>query len=304
MSSQRAWIESLVRCIPSGLVFVRRDGCIQWSNEHFALMVGERGGVKGRLFSELVPEWEGMPEDLPYTPKIEMVSPRRATLTDPEGEPFTVTLWISACATGAGADWAIFVEDLRTVDGLRRQLEAREQSHSFLKASASDLILRTGADWTVTWGNEAAEAYFKAGDALPESLAPACWAELSACLERLAGGERRAEVVLESAPARTPAFLLRGLMRRVAEDDGAFAGVSLVLRDDSEKRRLAALASRLGLSPREEEVAEYLLQGYSNLNIATILGLSESGVKFHIRNILSRAGANTRTELMAMALSE
>jgi DNA-binding CsgD family transcriptional regulator len=50
------------------------------------------------------------------------------------------------------------------------------------------------------------------------------------------------------------------------------------------------------LTRREQEVAELLLQGKSNKQIAALLGISESTVEFHIKNIYAKLGVSSRPE--------
>jgi DNA-binding CsgD family transcriptional regulator len=50
------------------------------------------------------------------------------------------------------------------------------------------------------------------------------------------------------------------------------------------------------LSKREEEVAELLLQGKSNKQIALALGISESTVEFNLKNIYAKLQVKSRTE--------
>ncbi len=56
------------------------------------------------------------------------------------------------------------------------------------------------------------------------------------------------------------------------------------------------------LSTREREVLEELVKGASNAVIAETLGLSESTVRFHLRNILSKLHAHSRTEAAVRAV--
>jgi DNA-binding CsgD family transcriptional regulator len=52
------------------------------------------------------------------------------------------------------------------------------------------------------------------------------------------------------------------------------------------------------LSPREQEVVQQLLAGKSNKMIASALHISESTVEFHLKNIYTRLGVRSRTELI------
>ena len=50
------------------------------------------------------------------------------------------------------------------------------------------------------------------------------------------------------------------------------------------------------LSKRQQQVVELLLQGNSNKQIALELGISESTVEFHLRNIYVKLQVSSRTE--------
>lgn len=56
-----------------------------------------------------------------------------------------------------------------------------------------------------------------------------------------------------------------------------------------------------GLSPREREVLEELANGRSNKEIARLLDMTEHTVKFHLKNIFAKLGAERRTEAVARA---
>ena len=56
------------------------------------------------------------------------------------------------------------------------------------------------------------------------------------------------------------------------------------------------------LSPREVEVLSLLAKGLANRTIADRLFVSENTVKYHVRNILQKLGAQNRTEAVAYAM--
>lgn len=56
-----------------------------------------------------------------------------------------------------------------------------------------------------------------------------------------------------------------------------------------------------GLSAREREVLEELANGRSNKEIARLLDMTEHTVKFHLKNIFAKLGAERRTEAVARA---
>jgi DNA-binding NarL/FixJ family response regulator len=56
------------------------------------------------------------------------------------------------------------------------------------------------------------------------------------------------------------------------------------------------------LTPRESEVLGLLADGLSNREIAQRLNISEHTIKFHIRSILGKLGASSRTEAVSRGL--
>jgi len=56
------------------------------------------------------------------------------------------------------------------------------------------------------------------------------------------------------------------------------------------------------LTPREAEVLQLLADGLGNKDIAGKLSISEHTIKFHIRSILGKLGATSRTEAVARGL--
>ncbi len=57
-----------------------------------------------------------------------------------------------------------------------------------------------------------------------------------------------------------------------------------------------------GLTAREQQVLELMVEGCSNPEIAQRLVVSRSTVKFHVSSILSKIGVSSRTEAVAVAL--
>ena len=56
------------------------------------------------------------------------------------------------------------------------------------------------------------------------------------------------------------------------------------------------------LTAREREILEMMADGAHNRAIATRLGISRHTVKFHVTSILTKLGAESRTEAVTMAL--
>ena len=58
------------------------------------------------------------------------------------------------------------------------------------------------------------------------------------------------------------------------------------------------------LSPREEEVLEYLSRGQTNKEIGVSLGIRENTVKNHLKNILEKLHLKNRVEAATYAFRE
>ncbi|MHB1729646.1 MAG: response regulator transcription factor [Leptospirillum sp.] len=56
------------------------------------------------------------------------------------------------------------------------------------------------------------------------------------------------------------------------------------------------------LTLREKEVLKRMIEGKSNWEIAGTLGISERTVKFHLGNIYSKLGVNTRVKAATLTM--
>ena len=61
---------------------------------------------------------------------------------------------------------------------------------------------------------------------------------------------------------------------------------------------------KIGLTPREREVMEYLSLGLSNKRIAEFMNISEDGVKMHMKHINDKLGTSDRIEAFSFALHQ
>ena len=60
---------------------------------------------------------------------------------------------------------------------------------------------------------------------------------------------------------------------------------------------------RFRLTPRELEIVRHIVEGGTNKDIATALGISEDTVKHHLRNVFDKLGVSNRLELGLFAVS-
>jgi two-component system, NarL family, response regulator len=96
-------------------------------------------------------------------------------------------------------------------------------------------------------------------------------------------------LVKEAAPQQ-----IRESVRRVA------AGGSVLSSNLATK--LAESIARPELSTRERQVLKYLANGRSNKEIARVLYISEHTAKAHVRAIMTKLNADSRAEVIAIAI--
>lgn len=63
----------------------------------------------------------------------------------------------------------------------------------------------------------------------------------------------------------------------------------------------AAPAQQVRVTPRQKQILQGLVDGFSNKEIARELGIIEGTVKAHIRSLMSKLGVRNRTQLAVMA---
>ena len=82
---------------------------------------------------------------------------------------------------------------------------------------------------------------------------------------------------------------------RFVRDGGTFAPLDVLLKPPTSVAVARAQAA-MHLTPRQMTVLSHLRQGKANKIIAYELGMTESTVKVHIRNIMRKMGASNRTQ--------
>jgi DNA-binding NarL/FixJ family response regulator len=110
------------------------------------------------------------------------------------------------------------------------------------------------------------------------------------------------EDIYRALKAGARAYLLKGMTSEdlVTTIRTVHAGKSHIPPAIAEK-----LAERMGtedLTPREFDVLEQIVNGMSNKEIATVLGVSEATVKTHINSLLGKLGVTDRTQAATAAI--
>jgi DNA-binding NarL/FixJ family response regulator len=96
---------------------------------------------------------------------------------------------------------------------------------------------------------------------------------------------------------------LRAMIEAVGRGEAAISPATAA-RIIAEFARPATIPSPDALTERETAVLRLVVTGQRNKEIAAGLGISENTVKFHLRNILEKLHAESRTEVATRAVRE
>jgi len=110
------------------------------------------------------------------------------------------------------------------------------------------------------------------------------------------------EDAYQAAQAGAAGYLLKqtGQDELVAAIRAVHAGQQIF--PESLRRRIEVRASQPDLTPRQTAVLELLVKGLSNKDIARMLGVTEDGIKAHLKTIYGRLEAADRTEAVMLAI--
>ena len=105
---------------------------------------------------------------------------------------------------------------------------------------------------------------------------------------------------------------LRGMLEAVARGEAAITPAIAARMLTELARPAGPPARRAGSGPRdpdrlterELDVLRLVVAGRRNKEMAAELGISENTVKFHLRNILDKLHAQSRAEMVAVAVRE
>jgi PAS domain S-box-containing protein len=90
---------------------------------------------------------------------------------------------------------------------------------------------------------------------------------------------------------------------RLAQVDGRRLAIYVALQQAGDPREAGTPIHGLPLTVREREVVTLIALGLDTAEIAQELHISTETVRTHVRNAMSRLGAHTRAQLVAIAIS-
>jgi DNA-binding CsgD family transcriptional regulator len=227
------------------------------------------------------------------------------------------TVAASLCCTGlrAAADAAQRAHDRRANPSEMADIHATGQQ---LLTHARRSLARLGGNLSDARAHAAAcEAEFTRLESRPDpqpwAALAASWDALSRPYEAAYARWRQAEALLTTKAPKPAASVLRQAHQAVSELDARplrheierlARRARINLQTPSPKPAPAEAsppATRLGLTPREQEVLQHLVEGRTNRQIARALFISEKTASVHVSNLMSKLGAANRSEAAAIA---
>ena len=117
------------------------------------------------------------------------------------------------------------------------------------------------------------------------------------------------ELVLDAIRAGAKGYLLKGATAEEIENAiRAVHGGASYLTPQVAAMVMAQVAApkpaRPLLTPRETEILRLIAEGHSSKQIAHALTIAEPTVKFHIRSLFNKLGADNRAQAVALALQQ
>ena len=113
-----------------------------------------------------------------------------------------------------------------------------------------------------------------------------------------AGTSVNGEPVTGSRVLKHGDTVLFGVVETRFEDRGSQGGAD----ETTQMLALPPIEDKPQLSPRQQEVLDYLKEGLTNPEIAAKLGVTERTVKAHCQELFGRLGARNRTAAVAAAM--
>jgi DNA-binding CsgD family transcriptional regulator/tetratricopeptide (TPR) repeat protein len=233
-----------------------------------------------------------------------------------DSEQHADTIRICGLGLRAAADAAERAHDRPAAPSVAPDIEA---TGSQLLATARRLLARVGTR------NPEARAQLASCEAefmrLQRRSDPGQWAALADSWDALAqplqvsyARWRQAEAMLTSKASKAAAAGVLRQGHRAASELGARplqheierlarrARIDLQAQSPKPDQAEASTpAARLGLTPREREVLQHLVEGRTNRQIARALFISEKTASVHVSNIMTKLGAANRLEAAAIA---
>ncbi len=160
-------------------------------------------------------------------------------------------------------------------------------------------VLGVDIDGTIQFWSAQAEQLFgwKASEIIGQSVQT---------IHPEAGAVDEFDEILERCMALGPQVLERTRIKKGGERVRVRLAINLVRDDEGRPYGLFALVTRAPvtrpLTQRQREILRHIVAGYTDPQIAEILGIRARTVDAHVAAILVRLGASNRTEASALAL--
>ena len=232
-----------------------------------------------------------------------------------DSEQHADAIWLCRIGLRAEADAAERAHDRRATAAAVADIHATGER---LLTTARQLLIQVGTNLPeATVQAAACEAEFTRLELQPDpqrwAAVVAGWDALSRPYEAAYARWRQAEALLATKATKAAASVLRQAhrvtiqlgeqpLRQEIERLARRARINLAPPTAAvNKAATSPAAMQHGLTPREQEVLQHLVDGRTNRQIARALFISEKTASVHVSNIMGKLGATNRSEAAAIA---
>lgn len=171
-----------------------------------------------------------------------------------------------------------------------------------VKKRSAPGVLIFDTEGRLLYANREAMAVIEDPDSIPKAIRECQLVEETAGSKRPDAGSGIPPCVLLTDHAGN-AYSARSFpIRGQREDTEQITQVMVLIEKIVEKRPFdfEAASKEFSLTTRELDVVRLVSEGYSNQNISEILFIGNDTVKWHVKNIMRKMGAGSRSEMISL----
>ncbi len=293
--------------LPSGLCFLSEEWEILWANNKLARLYNPTlqdgstlAGKSFRVFFSEQKAFESYIDSAEYLLAMEGRTERELRFRFENGGNWRAEVTLAPCRTDSSAAYVAIVTDVTRRYLAERNLKAKLSSHRALMNESMDVIIRTNTDGEIIYVNPTAEEFYAIGDKFLSMIYEADRAEMAEMLDTLRPDTPHANFEGRIFNKKGDIQYLTWTARALSDENDKFTGFSGIGHNITDRMKAKVIITQAGLTEREAEIFSLVVDGYTNLNISAILGITEDTVRFHLKKIYKKVGVASRTQLVGL----
>lgn len=198
----------------------------------------------------------------------------------------------------------VISRDITSLKRTEEDLRERERIYRALVENSLDGIIQTDLNGDILFLNPVAERLFQPNKSIMTAVYREDLDRVRLAWSRLAAGECLKNFELRVMDCTDRIVYLSCNATLIRDGERGTSSILAVGQDVTARRWAEVTMQEAHLTPREREIFLRVIQGYTNLNIAHQLEISEATVKYHLTFIFKKTHTMNRTELSALAFRE